>query len=74
MEEALIENKELEGRMIEELMKLHRCEDCPIRCQAMKKPHSVFARIHRWHKNWWPGWKIYQRELRSAKVGAAAQA
>jgi hypothetical protein len=50
--------------MIEQLMQLHRCSDCPIRCQAMKKPHSVFARMHRWHQTWWPGWKIYQRQLR----------
>ena len=35
--------------MMESIMKLHRCEDCPIRCQAAKKPRSIFARIHRWH-------------------------
>jgi hypothetical protein len=39
--------------------KLHKCSDCPIRRRAMEKPHSVFARIHRWHKNWWPGWKRF---------------
>ncbi len=51
--------------MIEELMKLHKCADCPIRCNAMKKPKSIFARIHRWHKTWWPGWKIFMREQRA---------
>ena len=51
--------------MVEAIMKLHRCADCSIRCNAMKEPHSVYARIHRWHKNWWPGWKIYQEELRA---------
>ena len=54
--------------MVEQLMRLHRCADCPIRCQAMKQPHSVFARIHRRHNTWWPGWKIYQRELRTERM------
>jgi hypothetical protein len=52
--------------MIESVMNLHRCEDCPIRCHAAKKPRSIFARIHHWHKTWWPGWKIYQKERGSA--------
>ncbi len=60
--------------MIEELMKLHKCADCPIRCNAVKRPKSIFARIHRWHKNWWPGWKIYQRDLRTASAARAASA
>jgi len=61
--------------MIESLMSLHRCEDCPIRCQAAKKPRSIFAHLHRWHMHWWPGWQIYQAELRARKIhttGAAA--
>ncbi len=61
--------------MLESILKLHPCEDCQIRCNAVKKPRSIFARIHRWHMRWWPGWKIYQRELRARKViptGAAA--
>jgi hypothetical protein len=49
--------------MIESLMKLHNCADCPIRCKASRKPGSLFARIHRWHATWWPGWKLYQAEL-----------
>ncbi len=40
--------------------KVHRCADCPIRRQAVKQPHSVFSRLHRWHKTWWPGWKAHQ--------------
>jgi len=58
-------------KIFESLMKLHRCADCSIRCRAVAKPHSLFARIHRWHKTWWPGWKIYQSELH---VGAARTA
>jgi hypothetical protein len=59
--------------MVESLMKLHACADCPIRCRAAAKPQSLFARIHRWHKTWWPGWKMYQAELRiSARKTAAS--
>jgi len=54
--------------MIDAIMKLHRCEDCAIRCNAIKKPHSLYARIHRWHRTWWPGWKIYLAELRAGSA------
>ncbi len=40
--------------------KVHRCADCPIRRLATKQPQSVFARLHTWHKTWWPGWKAYR--------------
>jgi hypothetical protein len=40
--------------------KVHRCADCPIRQLAIKRPQSIFARIHGWHKTWWPGWKAHQ--------------
>ncbi len=42
--------------------KVHRCSDCPIRQLAIKQPHSIFARIHMWHKTWWPGWKSSSSE------------
>ncbi|CAG1003519.1 hypothetical protein ANRL2_04281 [Anaerolineae bacterium] len=60
--------------MVEQIMSLHRCEDCPIRCQAVKKPASIFGRIHRWHRTWWPGYKIYQREQQTRAAKAAARA
>jgi hypothetical protein len=62
------------NEMMVSIMNLHRCEDCPIRCQAAKKPQSIFARLHRWHVRWWPGWKIYQADLRDRKVSRAAAA
>ncbi len=40
--------------------KVHRCAECPIRKMAVKQPHSVFSRLHRWHKTWWPGWKAHE--------------
>jgi hypothetical protein len=40
--------------------KVHRCAECPIRRLAIEQPQSVFARIHTWHKTWWPGWKAHQ--------------
>ncbi len=33
------------------------------------EPHSIFARIHRWHSSWWPCWKAYQRRVRGHKRG-----
>ena len=60
--------------MVKQIMKLHCREDCPIRCNAIKKPHSLFARIHRWHKTWWLGWKIFQAELRSGRAVGTARA
>ena len=59
-------NKQNEvNEVIVNIMKLHQCSNCSIRCGAVAKPRSLFARIHRWHMKWWPGWKIYQAELRA---------
>jgi hypothetical protein len=60
--------------MFEHIEKFHRCADCPIRRQAVAKPKSVFARIHRWHTTWWPGWKIYRAEQRACGIKATARA
>jgi hypothetical protein len=57
--------------MVEQIMSLHRCVDCPIRCRAVKNPRSIYGRIHRWHRTWWPGYKIYQREQRARAASAA---
>ena len=55
----------------EAISRVHRCEDCPIRCKARAKPHSLFARIHRWHMRWWPGWKAYLLELHARGARAS---
>ena len=60
--------------MVEQIMSLHRCEDCPVRCQSLTHPNSFLARVHRWHTTWWPGWKIYQAELRARRACAGARA
>ena len=52
--------------------KIHSCEDCPIRQAAIKRPRSIFARMHLWHKNWWPAWKTHQ--ARTCAYAAAAHA
>jgi hypothetical protein len=59
--------------MVEQIMSLHRCADCPIRCRAVKEPGSIFGRIHRWHRTWWPGYKIYQREQRARAARGTAR-
>jgi len=54
--------------------KVHRCADCPIRRLAVTRPHSVFARLHAWHKTWWPGWKAHQARACAAASRIAIQA
>jgi hypothetical protein len=54
--------------MVENMMKLHKCDHCFIRCRGAAKPNSLFARFHRWHMTWWPGWRIYQAELRARSI------
>jgi hypothetical protein len=54
--------------MIETIMKVHKCDNCAIRCRAAAKPGSLYGSIHRWHSTWWPGWKIYKTGLRARTV------
>jgi len=53
--------------------KVHRCTDCPIRRLAARRPQSVFARLHAWHKTWWPGWKAHQYRACASAARAAAR-
>jgi len=41
----------------------HNCEMCKGRRYAETHPGSILARLWRWHINWCPGWKAYQRSL-----------
>ena len=54
--------------------KIHRCADCPIRRLAMKRPRSIFARLHAWHTTWWPGWKAHQARACAFRTMAKTQA
>jgi hypothetical protein len=54
--------------MVENMMKIHKCDNCIIRCKGAGKPGSVLSRFHRWHMTWWPGWRIYQAELRARTI------
>ena len=54
--------------------KIHRCADCPIRKMAMKRPHSIFARLHAWHTTWWPGWKAHQARACALRATTRTQA
>lgn len=40
-----------------------KCDHCPIRRRAERRPGSLLARLWRWHTGWCPGWKKYQRWL-----------
>ncbi len=49
--------------------RLHPCSGCMIRRLGEEKPGSLFSALHRWHKTWWPGWKIhlYENRVRAGK-------
>jgi hypothetical protein len=53
--------------------KVHNCADCPIRQKAIKRPQSIFARLHLWHKTWWPGWKAHQARTSTLSGGAGTK-
>ena len=40
-----------------------RCATCSIRRRAEATPDSIMARVWKWHTNWCPGWKAYQKAL-----------
>lgn len=44
-------------------MKLHNCETCRIRAYSERKPHSIIARIWRWHAKWCPLLKAHEKGL-----------
>jgi hypothetical protein len=44
--------------------KTPRCESCPMRKRAEKKPRSILAFLWRLHTKICPGWISYQRWLK----------
>lgn len=44
-----------------------KCANCPLRQKAEARPKSLLGRVWRWHTNWCPGWKEYQRYLEDQK-------
>ena len=53
---------------------VHRCADCPIRHAAVRRPKSIFTRIHTWHKSWWPGWKAHEARACALRTRAVTRA
>ncbi|MBP1598291.1 MAG: hypothetical protein H6Q05_3668 [Acidobacteria bacterium] len=45
----------------------HHCENCSWRKYAERKPHTILARLWKWHTGWCPGWKAYQKALAEQK-------
>jgi hypothetical protein len=41
---------------------------------GMKRPHSIFARLHAWHTTWWPGWKAHQARACALRATTRTQA
>lgn len=44
-----------------------KCATCDLRAKAEAKPKSFAARFWRWHTTWCPGWKAYQRALKTER-------
>ncbi|MBZ0298575.1 MAG: hypothetical protein K8J31_02490 [Anaerolineae bacterium] len=42
-----------------------KCATCSLRASADANPRSLKARLWRWHTTWCPGWKAYQKALKS---------
>ena len=53
--------------------KIHRCAECPIRRMAIKRPRSIFARLHAWHRTWWPAWKAHEARICALRTMAKTQ-
>jgi hypothetical protein len=39
------------------------CQTCIFRKKYDHNPHSILARLWKWHTGWWPGWKSYLNSL-----------
>jgi hypothetical protein len=41
----------------------HKCENCAMRKKAEENPDKFASKLWKWHTNWCPGWKAYQKSL-----------
>ncbi len=48
-----------------------RCATCGIRARSEANPKALLSRLWKWHTNWCPGWRAYQRALAAEKAAAS---
>ncbi|MEN6463461.1 MAG: hypothetical protein ABFC94_19095 [Syntrophomonas sp.] len=46
-----------------------KCANCKRREYAMNHPDSFRSKLWHWHTKWCPGWKAYQKELKTTEKG-----
>ncbi len=50
----------------QEMIKMEsKCENCKLRAYAEKHKSSFRSRLWSWHTKWCPGWKAYQKNLKT---------
>jgi len=49
------------------------CGSCRLRAYAEKKPDSLISRLWRWHRQWCPAWKLYEKKQADESPDAVVQ-
>ncbi len=52
--------------------KEYGCATCGMRAKAETNPRGIMSRLWKWHTNWCPGWKAYQKALAEGDPNAVA--